>query len=114
MPIHKSLRTLQAPKVLKVSYRNPSRKGRTGKLAPRTLAVQVDGVEVVLHSIPAVAEILRCSSTGVLHLLKADKLRGFRLGRDWIVFDGDLKKYMKRQGAMLKQRFRTFLGAVEG
>lgn len=59
----------------------------------------VDAVPVVFLSVARVADRLGCSSRYVTDLLNSGRLLGSKSGRQWIVLEADLDRYMSGEVA---------------
>lgn len=94
---------------VRVFYRNPAVRTRSGKLANGSVIFEVDGRRLEVHTVYGAAEILGRSVARVQQLLESEKLCGYRVGRDWLVLDIDLRRFIKQEGAKLKKRFASFL-----
>jgi excisionase family DNA binding protein len=94
---------------VRVLYRNPTVRTRSGKLAPGSVIFEVDGRRFEVHTVYGAAEILGRSVPRVQQLLESGKLPGYRVGRDWIVLDLDLRRFIKNEGAKVRRRFAAFL-----
>jgi excisionase family DNA binding protein len=66
---------------------------------------------IIIHGLWAVAHKLKVSYLTVLGLVKTGKLTGHRFGREWIVFDADLRKYMRSERAKMERKMRIYAGA---
>lgn len=79
---------------VRVSYRNHART-RAGKRKPGTVTFEIDG-EIVfrLHTVYGAAKELGLSAVRIQQLLETGKVRGYRIGRDWLVLDLDLRKFV--------------------
>jgi excisionase family DNA binding protein len=51
-----------------------------------------------IYSVKELTDYLKLSEKTVLQLLKADKLKGFKAGREWRVTQTELNKFMKLEG----------------
>ena len=85
-------------------YENPAVEGRTGKLASRSVTLTVDGREVKLHSLVAVAKELDLTPMRVLQLVKERQLAAHRVGRDWVVLDQDLRQFKAQRRQSKRER----------
>lgn len=101
--------TSREAKHVRLIYRNPQVRTRAGKLARGSVTFDVDGKEFTLHTVYGAAATLGRSFTFVQHLLESGKLRGHRLGRDWLVLDADLRSFIEEQRPKIQKRFGAFL-----
>jgi hypothetical protein len=96
-------------KTVAVVYRNPGVRTRTGKLRAGSVIFVVDGREFEVHTVYGAAKTLGRSAVRVQQLLEARKLRGYRVGRDWLVLDLDLRRFIKEERRKVQKRFAAFL-----
>jgi hypothetical protein len=94
---------------VRVLYHNPAVRTRSGKLANGSITFQVDGRQFQVHTVYGAASILGRSAPRVQQLLETEKLSGYRLGRDWLVLDIDLRRFIKRERVRVRRRFAAFL-----
>ena len=90
---------------VRIRYKNPAVKTRAGKIATGSVVFEVEGHRFEVHTVYGVAQILARSAPRVHQLLEAEKLRGYRIGRDWVVLDVDLRRFIKEQRARVRKRF---------
>ncbi|MBI3668753.1 MAG: helix-turn-helix domain-containing protein [Acidobacteria bacterium] len=109
MPIVKKT-TIREARWVHVFYRNPAVRTRAGKLVPGSVIFEVDGRRFEVHTVYGAAKTLGRSAVRVQKLLEDGKLRGYRIGRDWLVLDVDLRHFIREQGAKVRKRFAAFLG----
>ena len=83
------------PKCVMVLHSNPAIPGRTGHLHTGSITLRVDGIDVALHSVLAVAKRLRITSMRVLQLIQTGRLKAHRFSRDWFVLEKELQDYLK-------------------
>ena len=96
-------------KHVQVRYRNPRVQTRSGKLVPGSVIVEVDGLRLEIHSVYGASKVLGRSAPRVQQLLRAEKLRGYQIGKEWIVFDADLRAFIKQERVKVRKRFAAFL-----
>jgi len=96
-------------KHVRVLYHNPSVPTRSGKLAAPSVTFDVDGRSFDVHTVYGVAKILRRSPARVQQLLETQKLAGHRIGRDWLVLDLDLRRFIGQERTKVRKRFASFL-----
>ena len=104
----KQIRMREA-RTVRVSFRNPGVRTRAGKLRAGSVIFEVDGREFEVHTVYGVAKILCRSAVRVQQLLEARKLRGYRIGRDWLVLDLDLRGFIEEERRKVRKRFSAFL-----
>jgi excisionase family DNA binding protein len=96
-------------KTVRVFFRNPEVRTRAGKLRAGSVIFEVDGRQFEVHTVYGAAKTLGRSAVRVQQLLEARKLRGYRVGRDWLVLDLDLRRFIKQERRKLQKRFAAFL-----
>ena len=104
----RKVRTHDAQSV-RVTYKNPSVYTRGRKLASGTVIFQADDVRLVLHTVYGAASILRRSAVRVQQLIEKGQLKAYRLGRDWVIADPDLREFIASQRSKLLERYGAFL-----
>jgi hypothetical protein len=102
--------TARKAKSVRVLYRNPAVRTRAGKLVPGSVTFEVEGRQFEVHTVYGAATILGRSPVRVQQLLEAGKLKGYRVSRDWLVLDLDLRRFIKEERTKLRKRFAAFLG----
>lgn len=93
-----------------VLYGNPGVRTRAGKMRAGSVTFAVDGREFEVHTVYGAARVLGRSAVRIQQLLETRKLRGYRVGRDWLVLDLDLQRFIKAERAKVRRRFAAFLG----
>ena len=96
-------------KHVRVRYRNPRVQTRSGKFVPGSVVVDMDGLRLEIHSVYGASRVLGRSAPRVQQLLKAGKLTGYQIGKEWIVFDADLRAFIKQERVKVRKRFAAFL-----
>lgn len=109
MAIVRTIRRRQKASVIRVLFKNPALRGRTGRFRSRTLTLKVNDHGVEIHSLLGAAHVLGCSSVRVLQLVRARKLLAYRIGKEWLVLGPDLAAYVDEQREILKKRYRLLL-----
>lgn len=97
------------PRNVRVLYRNPAVRTRSGKLTHGSVTFEVDGRRFEVHTVYGVAAILGRSAPRVQQLIESEKLPGYRVGRDWLVLDRDLRRFIRTERAKVRKRFAAFL-----
>lgn len=94
---------------VRVAFENPLMEARRGNLTAGTVSLTADNVLVTLHTVYGAARRLRRSAVRVQQLIGDKQLRAYKIGRDWLILDVDLKSFLKAQKAKLKDRYAPFL-----
>ena len=102
-------RAVQEATEVRVLYRNPAIRTRRGKLANGSVTFEVDGRRFEIHTVYGAARTLGRSAVRIQQLLESEKLRGYRVGRDWVVLDIDLRRFIKQERTKVRKRFAAIL-----
>ena len=94
---------------VRIEYENPAVVTRGGKLKSGTIHLCAEHLWVILHTVYGAARILRRSPVRVQQLCDRGQLRAFKIGRDWIILDNELKKFIRAQRAQIRNRYGAFL-----
>ena len=113
MTPHVSVVRTRPAKRVSVAFRNPGVRTRAGKPRAGTVVFVVDDREFEVHTVYGAAQVLGRSAVRVQQLLERGKLRGYRVGRDWLVLDLDLRRFIKQERAKVRKRFAAFLDDSE-
>lgn len=97
------------PRSVRVLYENPRVLTRSGKLAPGTVIFEAAHVRLVLHTVYGAARILHRSAVRVQQLIEKGQLEAHMLGRDWLILDLDLRRFIALQRSRLQERYGAFL-----
>lgn len=89
-------------------YKNPTTT-ESVKLDEQSIRFGFGRNEFEILSLPAVARRLHRTETRVIQLVEEKKLKGYKLGRVWIVTDSDLDKYLEARRRELHSRYRGYL-----
>ena len=89
-------------------YTNPTTV-ENRRLDEQTLRFTVGGSEFEILGLPAVGRRLRCTETRIIQLVAEGKLKGYRLGRVWIVTDRDLDEFVEARRKELQSRYGGYL-----
>ena len=55
-----------------------------------------------IYTVEEVADLLKIKPETVRIMLRDNELNGFKAGKAWRVTEGDLKKYIQKQGGAIK------------
>lgn len=103
------IRKGQKSAVVRVLFKNPALRGRTGRLRSRTMILMVNDHGVEIHALIGAAHALGRSPVRVLQLIREGKLQAYRIGKEWLVLGPDLAAYMNEEKERLRKRYRRYL-----